>query len=50
MEQARSEMVVLEDYLNFHQEDLQKLVSGKSKDLMEVVQGYSSKFEAWRGS
>ena len=49
MEQARFEMVVLEDFLNFHQEDLQKLVSGKSEDLIEVMQGYSNKFETLAG-
>jgi hypothetical protein len=49
MEKARSDMVVLEDFLNLHQVDLQKLVSGKSEDLLEVVQGYSNKFETLAG-
>jgi hypothetical protein len=49
MEKARSDMVVLEDFLNLHQGDLQKLVSGKSEDLLEVVQGYSNKFETLAG-
>lgn len=49
MEKARSDMVGLEDFLNLHQGDLQKLVSGKSEDLLEVVQDYSNKFETLAG-